>query len=216
MKSKFGSNALQSYIEFETTNGFVRFGIEDKQLYFERLDFNSEPVKVYLTNQSNQIVTRIVETVVKESIGLDSDTLMVKTKKIILGKTEIESLTSSPLLLLDAIPNKAYQFLGGIIMYKKTGTSAFSGGTNIQVNGSDINYSNVIPYEDLFGALSDRICVLEPNSGLGVKKLKPETGLYLTVTGLDSNVAFSDGIAIISINYQEHDFPYQFDDTEPS
>lgn len=62
-KPEFGFNKLQSFIDFFTTKGNVRFGVEDNKLYFEN-DKGAdgiEPTKKYLSDDNSILLVDSLE-----------------------------------------------------------------------------------------------------------------------------------------------------------
>ena len=75
-KPKFGKNRTQSYIDFDTTVGTIRFGSEGNQLFIE---INEQ--KTYLTDTSRNIIGAILaDTLVEKTagVGINADGVLLK------------------------------------------------------------------------------------------------------------------------------------------
>jgi len=88
-KPRFGKNRTQSYIEFDTTVGTVRFGSEGNQLFIE---INEQ--KTYLTDTSRNIIAGIL---IEGTLGAGINADGVLLKDGVAGKVVAHAATADGL-----------------------------------------------------------------------------------------------------------------------
>lgn len=192
---KFGKNAIQSFVEFETTTGPVRFGVEGTRLFFERKN-----VKSYLTDSSDQMALTINPT----AIGNDSGSSITKTKRITLTADNIAAMYGSPIDLVPAKAGVSFEFISAVLIYTRA-TASFTGGGDISIRDTDATIlSNTVTAANMFLNAASVTRILNALNAAGGSVCNPNKALRIS----NATAAFVKGSATgtckIFLTYREH------------
>jgi hypothetical protein len=122
---KIGYNKTQSYIEFETTFGKVRFGVEGKGLFYEKSSFGASPEKVMINDAWKRFDT-IEDKAANFTIELD------KENTLYLANSDVDEIqVELPLHATAAIPVNSVYTVG----QKGTQVFEFVGEAGVTVRG---------------------------------------------------------------------------------
>lgn len=208
---KFGYNLTQSFVEFKTTNGFARLGIEGSQIFLERYDFGagSPSSKVYLTNNLNEISAIINNEVFRESSGGDIGISLPYTKRIFISKADILGMFATPIIIVPAIAGVIHEFCSGLLMYNRV-TATYGGGGDVTIrNGDNTILSATITAANSFGAAANVFRTFGRLNAAGGYILPPEKNLRIQ----NATAAFTDpgtavGTAWLDVNIISHIVPF--------
>ena len=221
---KFGRNKIQTFIEFDTPDGRVRFGEESKRMFIEIGES-----KIYLTDTSGNLTAQLVEAVsgeglTLEGINLNSNIISLLTGGLSFTPTvhehgAIATLTATEIVgtaagdighadgaILVAAPGAGYalEFVSAILIYDHD-TAAYTGGADdnvIQNGDGTVALSTTIAGADLLEAAGDKIVQVNAltASDQALVENKPITlkGTALTQPGTAA------GVLRVHVTYKKH------------
>jgi len=168
---KFGKNKIQSFIEFDTPDGRLRFGEESKRLFIE-----INETKTYLTDSSGNVTATIAEAAAAAGVTIDgvllkdagislTPTVVEYTKIINIPTTQIVGTDAGDLGHADGVPlvaaagaGYAHEFVSAVLIYDfDTAAYTGAGSDDLVIRVGTVSVSPVIADADLLLAAADQI-----------------------------------------------------------
>lgn len=207
-KVRYGYDAINTYLEFNTPAGTVRLGFEGEKLYIWRKDHGSNPVKFYITNSENELASAIdslqLNSSIAKMVGSSGIITIPTCKKVVLTADHIATMFTTPVVLVPAVAGVSYEFISAFIAYERR-VASFTGGGDVTIRDADsVIMSNTVTAANCFNAATNAYRQLKALSAAGGYVATPNKAIRITNgTGVFVK-GTAEGLGHITITYNAH------------